>query len=301
MEIWIPITIAAAFLQNVRSALQKYLKGRLSTTGATFVRFGYGFPLALLYAVFLHWGAGMPIPGPTADFFLYMAAGGLSQILATFLLVALFSYRNFAVGTAYSKTEPVQAALFGLVLINERLTPVAVAAIGIAVAGVMLISVARSQINARALVTSLISRSAVIGLLSGALFGISAVCYRGASLSLGGPGFLMQAAYTLAVVTLFQTLVMLLYMAVFEREQIRAVLDAWRPASLVGLAGVTGSACWFTAMTLQSAAFVKALGQIELVFTFAASWLFFKERTNGLEILGIGFILSGILLLLLGR
>ena len=42
MELWIPITIAAAFLQNVRSTLQKYLKGRIGTTGATFVRFGYG-------------------------------------------------------------------------------------------------------------------------------------------------------------------------------------------------------------------------------------------------------------------
>lgn len=301
MEIWIPITIAAAFLQNVRSALQKYLKGRLSTTGATFVRFGYGFPLALLYAAFLHWGLGMVLPAPSLEFLLYMMAGGLSQILATFLLVALFSYRNFAVGTAYSKTEPVQAALFGLVLLNERLTPAAIAAIGIAVTGVMIISVARLKINAKTLISSLVSRSAVIGILSGALFGVSAVCYRGASLSLGGQGFLMQAAYTLAVVTLFQTLVMLLYMAFFERDQIRAVIAAWRPASIVGLAGVAGSACWFIAMTIQSAAYVRALGQIELVFTFAVSWLFFKERINRLEILGIGLILGGILLLLLGR
>ncbi|MEP3278093.1 MAG: EamA family transporter, partial [Stappiaceae bacterium] len=200
-----------------------------------------------------------------------------------------------------SKTEPVQAAVFGLVLLNERMTPVAISAIGIAVVGVMIISVARLQINAKTLLTSLTSRSALIGLLSGALFGVSAVCYRGASLSLGGPGFLVQGAYTLAVVTLFQTLVMLAYMAAFERKQIRAVLEAWRPACIVGLAGVAGSACWFTAMTIQSAAYVRALGQIELVFTFAVSWLFFKERLNRLEFAGIALILGGILLLLLGR
>ena len=132
-------------------------------------------------------------------------------------------------------------------------------------------------------------------------FGISAVCYRAASLSLGAPGFLMQAAFTLVCVTLFQTVVMLVYMRAREPGQITAVLANWRPAALVGLAGIAGSACWFTAMTIQNVAYVRALGQIELIFTLATSYFFFRERANRMELAGIALITSGILILLLGR
>ena len=59
-----------------------------------------------------------------------------------------------------------------------------------------------------------------------------------------------------------------------------------------------GSAGWFTAMTLENAAHVRALGQVELVFTFIASWFFFRERSTGLEIGGVLLIVAGILILL---
>lgn len=297
-ELWIPITIFAAFCQNLRSALQKHLKGRLGTTGATFVRFGYGFPFALLYLAFLHAGLGHGLPAPNLTFLAAGALGGLAQIVATFLLVHLFSYRNFAVGTAYSKTEPVQAAIFGLVLLGETVTAGAVAAILIGVAGVVMISIARQPLTLRAVIASLIGRPALIGLASAASFGVSAVLYRQASTALDGPNFIMQAAFTLAFVTLFQTVAMVLWMAWREPDQLRASLVHWRVAIWVGLVGVAGSAGWFTAMTLQQVAYVRALGQIELVFTFLASWFAFKERINRSELVGCILIVSGILLLL---
>ena len=125
MELWIPITIAAAFLQNLRSAAQKHLKGVMGTTGATFVRFGFGFPFALLFVAILHFGAGLRrCRRRNADL---LRSGrwsaALAQIAATFLLVHLFSFRNFAVGTAYSRTEPAQAALFGLIFLGETSEP----------------------------------------------------------------------------------------------------------------------------------------------------------------------------------
>lgn len=301
LELWIPITIFAAFCQNLRSALQKHLKGRLGTTGATFVRFGYGFPFALLYLAVLHAGLGHKLPEPNVTFFAAGALGGLAQIIATFLLVHLFSYRNFAVGTAYSKTEPVQAAIFGLVLLGETVTAGAVAAILIGVAGVVLISIARQPLTLRSVASSLTSRPALIGLASAAAFGVSAVLYRQASTELAGPNFIMQAAFTLAFVTLFQTFVMILWMWRREPGQLRASLVNWRIAIWVGLVGVAGSAGWFTAMTLQKVAYVRALGQIELVFTFLASWLVFKEAINKSELLGCILIVGGILLLLVAR
>ncbi|NJO37767.1 MAG: hypothetical protein HC871_09295, partial [Rhizobiales bacterium] len=119
MELWIPITVFAAFMQNVRSALQKHLKGRLSTSGATFTRFVFGAPPACLYLAALVTLGGHALPGTSSTFVLFAVAGGLAQILATALLVYIFSFRHFAVGTSFSKTETVQAALFGIIILGE--------------------------------------------------------------------------------------------------------------------------------------------------------------------------------------
>ncbi len=299
MEAWIAITIAAAFLQNLRSALQKHLQGSLGTTGASFVRFGFGFPLAIAYVLGLHYFASYAFPQLNGAFAFWAVLGGLAQIFATIMLVYLFSLRNFAVGTAYSKTEPVQAAIFGLILLGERLTPGAIAAIVVGVVGVMMISVARMPLSWRNLLVALTGRTALIGIASGAVFGISAVAYRSASLSLDGPNAVMQAAVTLACVTTFQTVFMLVWMMIKDKSEIGRVARSWRSSALVGLAGVTGSACWFTAMTLQQVAYVRALGQIELVFTFMASILLFRERINRMETAGCVLIVAGILLLLM--
>ena len=301
IDLWIPITVAAAFSQNLRSALQKHLKSRLSTGGATYVRFLYAAPLAVIYALSLHVVAGLPAPVPSLEFAVYGAVGGLAQIAATALLVALFSFRNFSVGTTYSKTETVQAALFGLVILGDTLTPGAIIGILISLAGVMAISMARQERGFTGLLTSITEKSALIGIMSGAMFGISAVSYRAAALSLGGEGFLMQAAFTLACVTLMQTAVMTVYLAAREPGELGASLRNWKTAGLVGVSGVVGSACWFTAMTIQNVAYVRALGQIELVFTFAASYIFFKERLNLAEFLGILAVVAGIVVLLIGR
>jgi drug/metabolite transporter (DMT)-like permease len=298
MELWIPITIAAAFMQNLRSALQKHLQGSLGTRGASFVRFGYGFPIAIAYVLFLYFAAAQTFPSFHAAFFAWAVIGGLAQIFATMLLVHLFSLRNFAVGTAYSKTEPVQAALFGFILLGEKLTTGTIAAIFVGVIGVMTISMARMPLSWRNTLTALTSRTALIGIASGGVFGISAVAYRSASLSLEGAGPIMSAAVTLACVTTFQTAFMLIWMAWKDKREIVQVLVTWRSSALVGIAGVVGSACWFTAMTLQQVAYVRALGQIELVFTFIASWFLFRERINAMELAGCLLIVSGILGLL---
>ncbi|MVA98302.1 EamA family transporter [Nitratireductor sp. CAU 1489] len=298
MELWIPITIAAAFLQNIRSAMQKHLKGVMGTTGATFVRFGFGAPFALLFVAVLHFGAGHALPRLNAAFLVWMIVGGLGQIAATFLLIHLFSFRNFAVGTAYSRTEPAQAALFGLVFLGEKISAGVLAAIGVSVFGVMLISVAHTPLSWRALLAALVGRNALVGLASGALFGVTAVAYRAASLALGGPNFIMQAAVTLAWVIVFQSLLMALWMLWKDRAEIGRIRKAWKPALIVGLAGATASFGWFMAMTLQQAAVVKALAQVEMIFTFASTVFFFRERINLMEIAGCLLIVGGILLLL---
>jgi drug/metabolite transporter (DMT)-like permease len=299
MPLWIPITIAAAFLQNLRSTLQKHLKSVMGTTGATFVRFGFGFPFALFFVWFLSRIMGYSMPHMSAAFFGWAAIGGLAQMAATFLLIHLFSFRNFAVGTAYSRTEPAQAALFGLLFLGETVTPGVAAAIGVSIFGVMLISIARTDFSWRALLSSFGSRTDLIGLSSGALFGVAAVAYRASSLALDGPNFMMQAAVTLAVVTVFQTVVMGVWMIWRDRDEISRIAKAWKPSLLVGLTGATASFCWFMAMTLEQAALVRSLAQIEMIFTFASSVFFFGERINWIETVGCVLIVGGILMLLL--
>ncbi|MGI9521976.1 MAG: hypothetical protein ACR2PG_10045 [Hyphomicrobiaceae bacterium] len=299
MELWIPITIFAAFLQNLRSSLQKYLKGRLTTLGATFSRFAFAAPLACLYVAGLAGLAGLSLPSPTAAFAVYGLVGAVAQILGTATLVYIFSFRNFAVGTTLSKTETVQTALFGFIVLDETISRTGSLAILLSLVGVMMISVSRSSMTARDLMSSLLDRTALIGVASGAFFGISAVAYRAASLSLDGGDFIMRAAFTLAFVTIFQTVVMSAYMRITEPGQIRKVLSCWKVSGWVGFVGWLGSVCWITAMTLQNAAYVRALGQIELLFTLAVSYFFFRERSSMWELSGITLVTVGILALVL--
>ncbi|MES0871645.1 DMT family transporter [Pseudovibrio sp. SCP19] len=286
MELWIPITIAAAFSQNLRSALQKHLKGKIGTTGATFIRFGFGFPIAVLYLAVILKLTGEAVPAVGTAFYWAAALGGLAQIFGTFLLVHLFSYRNFAVGTAYSKTEPVQAAMFGFILLGEQLTPLGIGAIVLGIIGVLFISFGKERPSGSVVLSTLIGKPALIGLASAAFFGASAAFYRTASLSVEAESFLLQAAFTLVCVTTFQTAVMGSWMTVSCPAELRAAIRNWKLSGLVGLAGIAGSIGWFTAMTLQQVAYVRALAQIELVFTLAASWMFFREKITPVELAG---------------
>lgn len=304
MPVWVVITVAAAFLQNIRSVLQKHLKGAMGTTGATFVRFAFGVPFALIFLFGYVALSGKALPSFSARFGVWVIVAALAQIIAQALLVYLFSFRNFAVGTAYSRTEPAQAAVLAFLLFGETMRGTAIAAIAIAVAGVMLISVARTAFSLRALVTSTLSRTALIGLTSGAFFGLAAIGYRSASLALAPglpqPDFILQASSTLAVAIIFQTLVMAVWILVKEPHEIGNIVRAWKPSLATGLVGASASFGWFMAMTLQKAAIVKALAQIEMLFTFASSVFIFKEKINRLEAVGCALIVAAILVLLLG-
>jgi len=301
IEFWIPLTIAGAFMQNLRSALQKHLKSKLSTAGASYVRFLYAMPFSLTYLWALKVYGGYPTPEPNLTFLMYCFLGGLSQILFTFLLIYLFSFRNFAVGTTYSKTETIQVAVLGLILLGDELSLLGAIAIAISLFGVMLLSAAQTEITLKNLATSLFEKQTLVGLTCGAFLGSSVVFYRGAALALGDGEVIMRAAFALGVSVLMQTVGMGIYLRFREPGQLTAVIRNWRPALAVGIAGTLASICWFTAFTLQNAAYVRALGQIELIFTFTASVVFFKEKTSPLEFAGVLMIAVAITLLLFAK
>lgn len=299
LELWILVTIGAAFVQCVRTAMQKHLRGQLSTNGAGFVRFFYGFPFAILYVLILVQALGYALPEPNLRFWTFATIGGVAQIVATSLLILVFSFRNFAVGTIYSKTEVVQTAIFGWLLFEQPLSGMGWVAIALGALGVMTLSLARTDAGVRQFLLGWTEKSALIGIASGFLFSVSALAIREASLALDGGGdAFIRAGFTLACITTLQTILMGAYLVLRERDQLAKVISTWRISSLVGLTGVLGSAGWFLAMTLQKVAYVRTVGQLELVFTFIASYFFFKERASRAEIGGILLIVVGIVVLL---
>lgn len=298
MALWIPITIFAAFAQNLRFMLQKHLKAtKLTTGGATFARFLFAAPIAVFMVVLMA-NLGWEVPQGSTRTWAFVITGGTAQILATMLVVALFAERNFAVGITLKKTEAMLTAIVGFIVLGEGLSLWAGFAILVGIFGVILLSDPPKQMDG-SWYKRIFNRASAYGIGSGAIFAISATCYRGASLSLSSGDFMIRAVFTLACVTTFQTIAMSIWLRVKEPGEIGRVLKSWRVTLLVGITGVLGSLGWFMAFTLQNAAYVKALGQIELVFTFAASYLIFKERSTGREIAGIGLVVVSILLLVL--
>jgi len=297
--IWIPITFLAAFMQAARTAGQKYLTKDFSAVGASYVRFLWGLPFALAYLWFLQQNGGYALPEADWQFFVFAALAGLSQITATVLLVFLFSLRNFAVGSTYARTEALLTAIVGALFFHEALAGAGWIAIAIGALGVVLINLARTGIGGNNLLRRLFQPAAGVGLASGLGFAGASLFLRQASLSLGLDDWLYAAAVTLAMVLLIQTGVMSLYIVFRARDQLVAMKPNWRGCLFVGVTSVVGSAGWFTAMTLERAAYVKALGQVELLFTLALSVLFFKERSTPKELSGMALVAGSIVVLLL--
>ena len=298
MELWIFATLAAALFQTVRFMLQKVLSmDVLSTGGSTFARFAYAAPPALVLTGFYLWQQGVAIPHLDLTFWGFAWLGSMSQILATVCVVALFRQRNFAVGITFKKTEVIQTAIVGATLFGDAVTPAGWGAILIGLIGVLLLS-GTPGLN-RGIWHSLSSRATILGLTSGFFFAFSGTSYRAASLQIDSDDALLRAAVTLTCVTASQFIGMALWLRWREPGQLTAVWGARMMAVWVGLTSMAGSLGWFTAFTLQTAAYVQAVGQIELIFSLMASVLFFKEKVTGRELIGIGFLTLSILTFIL--
>jgi drug/metabolite transporter (DMT)-like permease len=298
MSLWIPVTIAAAFFQTLRFMLQKHLsRVDLSPAGATFARFFYSAPLvAVLLAVYLN-ATAQDLPTLSLAFWIYGAAGGAAQIFATVCVVMLFNQRNFAVGITFKKTEVIQTVLVGLVILGEGVSIWGFAAILIGLIGVLLLSDPPGGDGVW--LRRVANRAAGIGLVSGVFFAISGVCYRGASLEIASADPLLRAGVTLSAVTAMQMVAMAVWLRLREAGEITAVWRVRKVAGWIGLTSMAGSMCWFTAFTLQTAAYVNALGQVELIFSLIASTLFFREAVSRREIFGIAILGISILMLIL--
>jgi drug/metabolite transporter (DMT)-like permease len=293
--LWIPITLIAAAAQTARNATQKSLTESIGTLGATQVRFLFGLPFALLFLVIVCLGTGQFPPSLTAQVLAFTLAGALFQIFATALMLTAMKAKSFAVTTAYIKTEPILTALVGLALLGDALTTGKAAAILIATTGVLLMSVRPDAV--KAMVSEL--RPALLGIAAGGGFGLSAVAFRGAIISLPEGGFVLRATTILALGLAIQTAVLLVYLLLADRKALTGSFGVWRASLSAGFLGALASQFWFLGFALTSAANVRTLALVEVFFAQFASRRLFAQNTGTREYIGMALIVVGVALLLL--
>ncbi|HKQ44556.1 MAG TPA: hypothetical protein VJS47_04115 [Rhizomicrobium sp.] len=288
--LWVAFTLLGAVGQTARNAMQRELTPSLGALGATLVRFLFGFPFALLFlAVVLAWTQAA-LPAVNRDFALWIVLGALTQIGGTALMLMTMEQRSFVVTVAYLKTEPVLVALMGLVFLSDPLTAAMTLAILAAMAGVALISV-----KPEALTGGL--RPALMGLSSAALFAASAIGYRGAILALHQSSFVLGATFSLAVGLSLQTLLLLGWLLAFHRGTVSTMMRLWRPSLMAGFSGAAASQCWFLAFALASAASVRTLALVEILFAQGVTHFLFRQKTSLREATGIVLLLAGAVLI----
>ena len=292
--LWIFATLVAAGAQTARNAMQSRLTGTLGTLGATQVRFVYGLPFAAVFLALAAAIAGTGVPASTRTFLAYTAGGAIAQIAGTALLLAAMRARSFSVVTAFNKTEPVQVAIFGVVLLGEQLTLASAAAIVIATAGVVIVA-AKPGITLRGGGLWPV----VYGIVSGACFAVASVGFRGGILALGDGAYYVRSATTLVWALAFQSLLLGAWMTLFAR---RALLDSfalWRQSLVAGFFGAFASQFWFLGFSLTAAANVRALGLVEVVFAHVVAQRVFAQRATAREAAGMALVVAGVALLLL--
>ncbi|HZL62036.1 MAG TPA: DMT family transporter [Pseudolabrys sp.] len=289
--LWAVFTLIAAAAQTARNAMQRELTATLGTVGATHVRFLFGFPFALVFLAGVLLATGSALPHPGLAFWPWVIAGAFTQIAATVLMLSAMGERSFVVAYAYIKTEPVQVALFGLIFLGDSVTPLAAAAILIATAGVIAISLKPGAGQAST------TRSTLIGLGSGCMFALAAITFRGAILALQHPDFVLAATFTLAVGLVLQAALLSLYLWLRDPKVLHDIVHAWRPSLFAGFMGALASQFWFLAFAIATAASVRTLALVEVLFAQAISKFIFKQPTTVREGVGIVLVVIGVALL----
>lgn len=289
-SLWIVFTLVAAAAQSLRNAAQSSLTARVGTVGATQVRFLFGLPFALVTLAAV--AAVRGLPAPHLQWFAAITAGSLAQVGATILMLAAMRQRSFVVTTVYTKTEPIQVAIFGFVVLGETISPMLALAILAATIGVLVLSWPK---KAGAEAFSL--KPALLGLASGTLFALSAVAFRGGILSLHAD-FVGAATLSLAYAQAVQTLILAIWLHLRDRTIMPAILRLWRQSLAAGFLGFLGSQMWLLAFALETAARVRTLGLVEIVVAAIISRRVFAQRTDLRDAAGMALIVGGVVLLI---
>lgn len=293
LDIWIYFTLLAALMQAIRTAGQKQLTTHLNAMATTGVRYIYALPFAWLYLWWMLDYRALSLPPLNSQFLQYALVACVMQIIGTVCLVAAFKYRNFAVATSLAKTEAIQVAIVGALLFSASMSVLGWVSVIIGVVGVLLVSKVKFTFR-----DVFQNPGAGFGLASGLGLAITTLLIRQSSLALNSD-LLLSAAITLVFMITVQSLISLIYIYLQNKQQLITMLQQWRLCLFVGVTSVVGSIGWFTAASLQNAAYVKALGQVEFFITLFITYRFFKEKISAIEYVGMFLIIASVVILLL--
>ena len=296
---WIVTSVMGAFFQNARSSIQKKLNTEMSLMASTYVRFAFSLPI-LFVVFFIYFGNFnyFIISVQNSNFITYVILASVLQISFTLLFLYLLKFTNFLVGTALSKTEVIQIAFFEFIILKDYLNFYALLGIMISTIGVIIFSTK----DLKNIINGFFSKSTVVGLLCGTLLALSVVFYRGSMefLEFTNKNF-DRALLTLFAATIIQTSLITFYLLLFEINEFKKIKSNIKLSSLAGFFGFSATISWFYSFSLVQAALVRAVGQIELLFSYVSSRFMFKEKVRYIEIFGIIIFIFGLILVIFNK
>ena len=299
MEIWVLFAVLAAATQALRTAVQRRMVVPIGSYGAAYIRFSYACPIAWL-CLFVYLGAtGEVLASLPFTFWAWINIAALTQVIFTILLVQLFSHRSFAAAVAFSKTEVLQTAIFEALILGVVVTVQTGIAIAVGVFATVMLAFVKTNLSLANIQQSLLSRQMAIGLAAGAFLGFCTVAYGAAMQAMTGGSLLNNAIYAAAIGVTIQAACFGAYLYVAKRTEFIASFVEWRKAGLAGVWASICSICWFAAFLSHEVAPVRAVGQVELLFSVGFSILYFKERVTRLELTAMALLALSIIMVLL--
>lgn len=306
---WLALAIAAACLQLLRNAQSRELVGRVSPELTAWARFALGLPFSALLVGILVAREGAPATPPA--FYAWCLGTALTQLAGNVALVAAFRRASFARSIALYKLDVVLGAAIGVALFGEFPSALGWTGIVVSSVGVLLLNTAREDAagglrTLRGVLHDAIrlDTGAWLALASAALLGFTSFLLKEGALVFElanpGDGRFAAAAHTLFHTTWMQVLVLSLAIRLRRPGELARVPALWRPMLGIGATSFAGSLCWYWAYTLALVAYVRAVGQVELVLSVAVSLWLFGERAVLRQIPGVAVVTAGIALVLLG-
>jgi drug/metabolite transporter (DMT)-like permease len=287
---WVFFTLGAVVMQTFRNALQSKLSANMSTSGVTLARFLFAPPIALTYLALLYTFSNQIIPEFTFKFVSFVLLASVMQIFATALMVILFKQRNFAVGAGLAKSEALVAGVLGTLFFGSQLSLFGWLGILIGGAAVFVLSGGGRK-------GELSLKTLAIGLACGSCFALTSLFVREASHLLNVP-FPHSAAWVLLWVLCIQTTLLVSYIAVKNRSTFVALKNNAKMTLATSATSCLGSICWFSAMALHHVAYVKTLGQIEVLFTILIATFWLKQKVKKHELIGLLLIAAAAVLVM---
>lgn len=289
MMSWIWFTLLAAFMQAGRNAFQKQLSLTVPVLGVTLARFICASPFALLYLlIYYQTQPNLNLPHFSSAFMLYVSLASTTQILATALMVQLFRLKNYAIGAGLAKSEAILAAILGVLFFGTQIG-------WLGWLGILIGAIAIFLMTGISQLKQFSWKTLSLGLASGLSFALTSLWVREASLQLDLPA-LVSAAWVLFCVITLQAIGLTLYLWIKQKNTLIQLFKEKKLMVLTSLFSFLGSLGWFSAMSLQHVAFVKTVGQIEVLFMLLISALIFKERLKYQDLIGLLLIVIAAIL-----